>query len=139
MPERRKKASEELIKKLVFSIVFDLKAVIVFPFTNEEHNIVGLGDEKRKVIDEMMNSFKISLKFLNYKLISYKNLSENNFQNHLFGFRRQIVRVLWSKEGNTQKVKIPEDYRAYNYQGKEIKGSYVVVSSSPIFMIKSLD
>ena len=47
-----------MIKKLVFSIVFDLKVVMVFPFTNEENNIVGMGDERKMVIDEMMNSFK---------------------------------------------------------------------------------
>ena len=139
MPERRKKASEELIKKLVFSIVFDLKAVMVFPFTNEEHNIVGLGDKRKRVIDEMMNSFKISLKFLNHKLISYENLSKNNLQYHLFRFRRQIVRVLWSKEGNTEEVEIPGNYRVYNYQGKEIKESRLVPSSSPIFMVKTMD
>ena len=138
MPERRKKASEELIKKLVFSIVFDLKAVMVFPFTNEEHNIVGLGDERKMVIDEMMNSFKISLKFLNHKLISYENLSKNNLQYHL-RFRRQIVKVLWSKEGNTEEVEIPGNYRVYNYQGKEIKESRLVPSSSPIFMVKTMD
>ncbi|MCD6220291.1 hypothetical protein J7K43_07915 [Candidatus Calescamantes bacterium] len=137
--ERRKKASEELIKKLVFSIAFDLKAVMVFPFTNEEHNIIGLGDEKKMAIDEMMNSFKISLKFLNHKLISYENLSENNLQNHLFRFKSQIVRVLWGEEGNTEEVKIPENYRAYDYQGKEIKESYVVISSSPIFMVKTMN
>ena len=107
--------------------------------TPEEHNIVGLGDERKMVIDEMMNSFKISLKFLNHKLISYENLSKNNLQHHLFRFRRQIVRVLWSKEGNTEEVEIPGNYRVYNYQGKEIKESRLVPSSSPIFMVKTMD
>ncbi|MCD6408125.1 hypothetical protein J7L87_03645 [bacterium] len=71
--ERREKAAEELVKKLTLSVFYNLKSAIIFPFSNPEHNIIGLGDERRKPIEEMIYAFKTSLKFLNYPLRRIQN------------------------------------------------------------------
>jgi len=133
-PEREQKAAEDLVKKFALSQALGLKAAIWFSFTNDEHNIVGLVDEKRRGIGVTVEAFTASMNFLNSHPLSYRNLSSNGVEWHSFTFQDRKVDVLWSgSEGKA--VSIPEGCEAYDFKGSRIAGAEIKMTSSPVFIV----
>ncbi|MHC1564007.1 MAG: hypothetical protein ACXQTF_01595 [Candidatus Hecatellaceae archaeon] len=133
-PGRQQRAAKDLVKKFALSQALGLKAAIWFSFTNDEHNIVGLVDEKRRGIKVTMEAFAASMNFLNSRLLSYRNLSSGGVEWHSFTFQNRKVDVLWSNDAG-KVVTVPEGCEAYDFRGSRIAGTEINLTSSPVFIV----
>lgn len=133
-PERYKKAASDMVKKLVLSRALNLKAVMWFPFSNDRHNVVGLlKEDKRETIEIILNAFRTTMKFINQRLLSYNNLSNEIIERHSFTFPSQKINVIWTQ--SEKFFNIPTGCEAFDYEGNKIESEKIVVSHFPIFIV----
>ena len=131
--KRDEKSAEDIIKKLTISKALGLSAVIWFPFQNDQHNIVGLGNKEKGVNLITFIAFKTALKFLNQPCLHCKNCSERNFTCYSFIFPDSKVEVMWSNEEVV--MEFPKEALIYNFHGNEVKKRRVVIYKSPILIV----
>ena len=134
IPLREEKASFDLIKKCVIAKTSRLKAIIIFPYYNNHHNIVGLGDKTSP--NKVFYAFKTIMRLMNYPFDIYRNLSTQKLERHLFIFSNFSVEVIWSREGNAAFIRKEKNSQFYDYQGREIKKEEVVIKEEPIFVVR---
>jgi len=99
-PELNKKASEDLVKKMTFSLFYELEICIWFPFENPEHNIIGLMNE----YNFMKRPVYYTCKIATSKLNKCEEGMKLNFGEGLYVFKflnkGKPVWVLWSEKGD---------------------------------------
>lgn len=133
---REERAGEDLVKKLAISRALNLEVALWFPFTNENHNIIGLISENKENVEMLIKVFNATLDFLNQPLLGCENLSSNKIQRYSFSFDSERVEVLWS-QGESE-VDVPTDWNVYDFQGDEIKNDGTLeITFSPIFLVQS--
>lgn len=133
VPQRERRAAEDMVKKLALSVAMGLQAVIWFPFSNDRHHIVGLGDEGRRPIFATLNAFKTSTRFLNRPLLSYRDLSKGRIRHHSFLFPSWKVDVVWSEGKET--VEVEGGCSVYDFQGSEVTRKRIRLGPSPAFIV----
>ena len=133
IPLREEKASFDLVKKCVIAKASRLKAIIIFPYYNNNHNIVGLGDKNSP--NEVFYTFKTIMRLMNYPFDIYRNLSTQKLERHLFVFSNFSLEIIWSREGNVG-FRRDRDSRFFDYQGRKIEEEEVVIKEEPIFVVK---
>jgi len=132
-PQRERRAAEDMVKKLALSVATGLEAAIWFPFSNDRHHIVGLGDERKRPISPTLNAFKTSTRFLNHPLLSYRDLSQGRVRRHSFLFPCWKVDVVWSEGEET--VEVEGSCSVYDFQGSEVTRRRIKLGPSPIFIV----